>query len=87
MSSVMAPFVVEKYPLPQKAAAPVSLFQMRKFALHLVGQAPLHQAHQVAQRQFRRDRHEHMHMVSRQHILNYFHTLLAANLPDNITHP
>jgi len=32
----------------------------------------LHQSHQVAHRQFRRDRHEHMHVVRRQHPLDKF---------------
>ena len=44
-------------------AAPISFANGEKFALHFVRGAALHQAYQVADRQFRRDRDEHMHVI------------------------
>ena len=86
MSSVMAPLVVDKYPLPPKPAAPVSLADMRKFPLHPVRRAALHLAHQVRNRQLRRHQYEHVDVVTRRHPAQDVDPVLAANLVANVAH-
>jgi hypothetical protein len=88
MSSVMAPLLVEKYPLPQKIGSPRTAFlQLRKFPLHLVRPAPFHQPYKVAHHQFRWRRHEHMHMVARQDAAKDIDVVFVADLPDDVAHP
>ena len=86
MSSVMAPLVVDKYPLPPKPAAPVSLADMRKFPLHPVRRGALHLAHQVRNRQLRRHQYEHVDVVARQHPAQDVDLVLLAHLPTDVAH-
>ena len=46
-----------------------------------MGEAALHQAHEIADRKLRRHRHEHMDIMRREHAPNDLDARLAANLP------
>jgi len=64
--------------------SPVALLQGRELMLNLVRQAPFHSAHDVADRELRRDRDKHMHMIRRQDALDDGHAELGADLADDL---
>ncbi len=68
---------------------PIALLQFRIFLLHLVGRAALHALDHITDRKLGRDRHHHMHVVSRDDSFDNLDAQLIANLPDNIaySHP
>lgn len=66
---------------------PVPLFDLGEFALDFVGRPDLHQPHEIADRLFWRDGHEHMDVIARQHALDDFNVALCTDLTTDITDP
>ena len=69
--------------------APLALVQLWEFALHFVGRTPFISFTQsmIADRKFRRNRHEHMNMIGGKHAADDVDTILAANLATGVRNP
>jgi hypothetical protein len=65
-------------------STPVVLLQSRKFLLHPLGGPSLDFAHQIAHRQFLRDRDEHFDMVAGKNVLDDINTVFSADLANDI---
>jgi len=76
----------ETAPCPE-SLSPIALADIFKLLLYLARSASLCPAHKVADRNVGRDLDEHMHMITRQSAVDDLHAQLAANLPDDLSHP
>jgi hypothetical protein len=72
--------------LPE-ALAPVAFAYVLEFLLYLAGRPPLGTAHEVTDRDVRRDFDEHMDVVARQRTIDDGHTHFIADLSDDLAHP
>lgn len=75
-----------KVPSTSRASFPISVPQLREFALHLVEGSALHQAYQIADRQLRRHRHEQVDMVGRHHVTDDVDAPLSTDLTADGAH-
>ena len=66
---------------------PVALAQVRELHLHPMRRPSLDAPHEVADRNMRRDFHEHMDMFSRQNAGYDLDAQFSAHLPDNRSYP
>jgi len=71
-------------PSAPKVTAPVAFFDLREFALDFVGRPALHQPHQITDRQFRRDRYEHMDVIAGQDALDDLDAILCTDLSADV---
>src|SRR5690606_8166448 len=75
----------EVAPLPE-ALAPIAFADVLELLLDLARRAPLGPAHEVADRDVRRDFDEHVNVVARQGTVDDGHAHFSANLLDDLTH-
>ena len=72
---------------PPEPLAPVALADVFELLLDFARRAPLGPAHEVADRDMRRDFHEHVDVIAGQCAVDDRHAHLAADLTDDLADP
>jgi len=67
-----------------RTSAPKALVQLRELHLDAPGRVALDTVHHVGQRQLRRDRQEHLHVIPRQDAVHDVDAKFGASLTDDL---